>query len=47
MLKRLAIVAILALQTAAVCSVAKADLPFPTCYPCPGDSDTPKPPSAR
>ena len=47
MTKRLVIAAILALQTAAVCSVAKADLPFPTCYPCPGDTQTPKPASAR
>jgi hypothetical protein len=37
MIKRIAILAILAIQTAAVCSIAKADLPFPTCYPCPGD----------
>jgi hypothetical protein len=40
MLKRLVLAAILALQFAAVCSVASADLPWPKCYPCPGDPGT-------
>ena len=45
MLKRIVLIAILAIQTAAVCSVAKADMPFPKCFPtCPPDGDTPPPP---
>ena len=35
MLKKIAFVALLALQFAAVCGVATADLPFPKCGPCP------------
>lgn len=35
MLKKLVLVAFLALQLAAVCGVASADLPWPTCGPCP------------
>jgi hypothetical protein len=46
-MKKFVILAILAIQTAAVCSVAKADLPFPTCYPCPGDRQVPKPSNIR
>jgi hypothetical protein len=41
MLKKIAFIAVLALQLAAVTSVASADLPFPTCGPCPGDTTTP------
>lgn len=47
MLKRLVLLAILALQTAAVCNIASADLPWPICYPCPGDTQGPKPPNVR
>jgi hypothetical protein len=36
MLKRIVLIALLALQTVAVTSVASADLPWPQCYPCPG-----------
>ena len=35
MLKKIVFVVILALQCAAVCSVATADMPWPTCGPCP------------
>lgn len=35
MFKKIAMVVMLALQFAAVCSVASADLPWPTCGPCP------------
>ena len=35
MLKKIIFAALLALQFAAVCGVATADLPFPLCYPCP------------
>ena len=38
MLKKLALLAILAIQFAAVCGVASADLPWPDCWPCPIDS---------
>lgn len=38
MLKRLVLAAILALQFAAVTSIATADMPWPKCYPCPGDN---------
>jgi hypothetical protein len=34
MLKRIFFVVMLALQAAAVTSVASADIPWPTCYPC-------------
>jgi hypothetical protein len=44
MIRRFVLIAILALQAAAVTSVANADLPWPTCYPCPGDSQKPDPP---
>lgn len=37
MLRKLILLALLALNTAAVVSVANADLPLPHCYPCPGD----------
>ncbi len=38
MLKKIVFAAILALQFAAVTSVASADLPWPICGPCPGDN---------
>ena len=37
MIKKAFFVLLLALQAAAICSVATADNPFPVCYPCPGD----------
>ncbi len=45
MLKKIVFAAILALQFAAVTSVATAEGPWPTCGPCPGDSTVP--PRAR
>ncbi len=39
MIKKLVFAAFLALQFAAVCSVATADLPWPQCMPCPGDGN--------
>jgi hypothetical protein len=38
MIKKIVFATILALQFAAVCSVATADLPWPTCAPCPADN---------
>jgi len=35
MVRRILFVTILAIQAAAVCGVASADNPFPTCLPCP------------
>lgn len=37
MLKKLVLAAILAIQFAAVCDVASADIPWPDCYPCPAN----------
>ncbi len=34
MLKKIAFAAILAIQFAAVASIATADAPWPLCYPC-------------
>jgi hypothetical protein len=41
MVKKLVLIALLALQTAAVCNIVSADLPWPHCMPCPGDSTVP------
>jgi hypothetical protein len=41
MTKKLFFVLLLAIQAASVVSVASADIPMPTCLPCPGD-DIPK-----
>lgn len=35
MMKKIALVAFLALQFAVVSGIASADLPWPTCGPCP------------
>jgi len=37
MLKKVLFILALALQVAAVSTVATADNPWPVCYPCPGD----------